>query len=203
MRLFTVYRISEEEPQYLSSASTTDIPRAELLRLTETRPTTATTEHGAPHNNTSSRKSAGADMRTAKSDTLKRKAGAADSHQTLSSAAAAVKSETLKRKSDGHQIFGTAEFNSRNRRSVAAPESTATLRRKSEDSGGGQVRSGVAAADELSEYLLRQSVDSSSDGLFSSRGKSADKSEGLFTTVHFSEIPRAKLVNMGTVSKLS
>jgi hypothetical protein len=148
----------------------------------------------------SGRKSAGGESRSAKSDTLKRKA---DNQHTSTAAAAAAanfaaKSETLKRKSDGgHQIFGTAEFNSRNRRNAAPPpeSAVATLRRKSEDSGSSRVRSGVAAADELSEYLLRQSLDNSSYGLFSGR-KSADKADG-FTTVHFSEIPRARLASTG------
>jgi len=149
------------------------------------------------------RKPASADSR-AKSDTLKRKAVSHNHPQALSSSSAAAKSETLKRKTDGHQIFGTAEFNSRNRKSAAAAgESTATLRRKSEDRGSGKVRSSgggggiVSAADELSEYLLRQSVDSSSYGLFSR--KSADKSD-TFMTVHFSEIPRPKLLSTGTLT---
>jgi hypothetical protein len=58
------------------------------------------------------------------------------------------------------------------------------------------VRSGAAAADELSEYLLRQSLDNASYGLFSGR-KSADKTNDGFTTVHFSEIPRARLASTG------
>ncbi len=204
-------RFSDEEPQYRLSSSSTDIPssRADLLtRLTtDSRPTAiaAAAEYpsAAGSSNRKSVTTAAADYR-AKSDTLKRKAGPNGQQSTLSTSAAAVKSETLKRKSDGHQIFGTAEFNSRNRKSVAVAASgggdsaMTTLRRKSEDGGGGGGKGrGVSAADELSEYLLRQSVDSSSYGLLSRR--STDKSD-TFTTVHFSEIPRPKLVSTGTLN---
>jgi hypothetical protein len=115
----------------------------------------------------------------------------------------------LKRKTDGHhQIFGTAEFNSRNRRkSVAAAaageSSTATLRRKSEDRGSGKIRTNgggvVSAAEELSEYLLRQSADSSSYGLFSRKSATDKVLADSFTTVHFSEIPRPKLLSTGVL----
>jgi hypothetical protein len=198
---FLFCRFSDEEPQYLSSSS---------ADVTHSRAdTSALATLAAGGGSSAHRKPASA---AAKSDTLKRKAvGHNNSYQqqTLpSSSAAAAKSETLKRKTDGHhQIFGTAEFNSRNRRkseaAAAAGESTATLRRKSEDRGSGKIRTSgggggvVSAAEELSEYLLRQSADSSSYGLFS-RKSAADKAlADTFTTVHFSEIPRPKLLSTG------
>jgi hypothetical protein len=199
-------RFSDEEPQYLSSSSA-DVThsRADFLR-SPSGDTSALATLAAGGGSSAIRKSA------AKSDTLKRKAVGHNNsyHQQTLPSSSAAKSETLKRKTDGHhQIFGTAEFNSRNRRksvaAAAAGESAATLRRKSEDRGSGKVRvSGgggggvVSAAEELSEYLLRQSADSSSYGLFSR--KSADKVADSFTTVHFSEIPRPKLLSTGVFS---
>jgi hypothetical protein len=191
-------RFSDEEPQYLSSSSA-DV-------TCHSRDTSALATLAAGGGSSATRKAASA---AAKSDTLKRKAvGHNNSYQqqTLPSSSAAAKSETLKRKTDGHhQIFGTAEFNSRNRRksvaAAAAGESTATLRRKSEDRGSEKIRggggSGVSAAEELSEYLLRQSAESSSYGLFSRKSATDKVLADTFTTVHFSEIPRPKLLSTG------